>query len=54
MKRKKDKKYYLVISQKRKHTHGAFEFSPEGFKKAKSYVKDMEKITKEKLIILEK
>ena len=50
----KDKKYYLVVSKKKQYTHGAFEFSPEGYKKAKDYIEDTRKASKEKLIILEK
>lgn len=33
------KKYYVVVSKGQKHIYGAFDFSKEGWKKAKDYVK---------------
>ena len=35
------KKCYLVISKDKKYTYGAFEFTPEGKKKANSYAKKL-------------
>ena len=37
-KRKSSKKCYIVISKKKKHTYGAFTFTPEGLEKAKEYI----------------
>jgi len=51
---KNRKNYYLVISEKSKYTHGAFEFTDEGLKKAKSYIKLAKKESSENLIIVEK
>ena len=33
------KKYYVVVSKGQKHVYGAFDFSKEGWKKAKDYAK---------------
>ena len=51
---KNKKNYYLVISEVSKYTHGAFEFTPEGLKKAKSYIRKIKKESRENLIIVEK
>jgi hypothetical protein len=51
---KKKKNYYLVISEVSKYTHGAFDLTPEGLKRAKSYVRKAKKESRENLIIIEK
>ena len=51
--RKKDK-YYVVLSEKRHYTQGAFEHSPNGYEKAIAYVRRIERKTSEKYYILEK
>ena len=53
VKRKSSKKCYIVISEKKKHTYGAFPFTPEGFKKAKAYLKVLKKEYKEDFIVKE-
>ena len=50
----RQKKFYIVVSELKNYTYGAFEHSPEGLKKAKQYVKKTLVLQKEKLIILEK
>jgi len=52
-KRKSSKKCYIVISKKRKHTYGAFTFTPEGLKNAKEYSKILKKEHKEDFIVKE-
>ena len=52
-KRKSSKKCYIVISKKKKHTYGAFTFTPEGLEKAKEYSKILKKEHKEDFIIKE-
>tara|TARA_B100000214_G_C23503188_1_gene417117 strand:- start:302 stop:463 length:162 start_codon:yes stop_codon:yes gene_type:complete len=47
-------KYYIVLSENKNYTYGAFEHSPEGLKRAEQYVKKTLILKKEKLIILEK
>ena len=51
--RKKDK-YYVVLSEKKNYTQGAFEYTPNGYEKAIEYVRKIEKRTSEKYYILEK
>tara|TARA_Y100000310_G_scaffold185090_1_gene185191 strand:+ start:1075 stop:1242 length:168 start_codon:yes stop_codon:yes gene_type:complete len=53
-KNKKNKKYYLIESQKRKWSYGAFPHTDEGLKEAKRYLTALQKKTKEKLEIVEK
>ena len=50
--RKKDK-YYVVLSERRHYTQGAFEHSPNGYEKAVEYVRKIERKTSEKYYILE-
>jgi hypothetical protein len=52
--RHRPKKYYIVISESKKYTYGAFEHSPEGLKKAEQYVEKTLTDKEEKLLILEK
>ena len=47
----KKEKCYVVVSKNRKYTYGAFKFSPEGEKEAKSYVKELEARGGEFLVI---
>ena len=51
--RKKDK-YYVVLSERRNYTQGAFEYSENGYEKAVAYVRKIERKTSEKYYILEK
>ena len=44
-------KFYLVISKDKGYLHGAFEATEEGEKKAKKYMKEMEKKKKVKLYL---
>jgi hypothetical protein len=53
-KNKKNKKYYLIESAKRKWSYGAFPHSEEGLKEAKKYIVALQKKTNEKLEIVEK
>ena len=53
-KNKKNKKYYLIESEKRKWSYGAFPHTEEGLKEAKRYLIALQKKTKEKLEIVEK
>ena len=53
VKRKSSKKCYVVISEKKKHTYGAFPFTPEGLKKAKAYLRILKKEHKEEFIVRE-
>lgn len=53
VKRKSSKKCYIVISERKKHTYGAFPFTPEGLKKAKAYTKLLRKEHKEEFIVRE-
>ena len=53
-KNKKNKKYYLIESEKRKWSYGAFPHSEEGLKEAKKYLVVLQKKTNEKLEIVEK
>ena len=51
---KKKKKFYRVVSKKSKYTHGAFEHSSNGLRKAKDYIKELSSKTDEEFEILEK
>jgi hypothetical protein len=51
---RKNSRYYIVLSESKNYTYGAFEFTPEGLKKAKQYVRKTFTLRQEKLIILEK
>ena len=42
-KNKKNKKYYLVESEKRKWSYGAFPHTEEGLAQAKKYLTELEK-----------
>jgi len=53
VRRKSSKKCYIVISEKKKHTYGAFPFTSEGLKKAKAYTRLLKKEHKEKFIVRE-
>jgi len=50
----KKKKYYIIVSDDKKYTHGAFEYSPEGLQKAKDYIKLISTRSDEKFKIIEK
>jgi len=54
LKKIKNKKYYLIESEKRKWSYGAFPHTKEGLKEAKRYMNSLQKKTKEKLEIIEK
>jgi hypothetical protein len=47
----KKEKCYIVISKDKKYTYGAFKFSPEGEKQAKTYAKQLTKDGGEFLVI---
>tara|TARA_R100000152_G_C6748191_1_gene171779 strand:- start:40 stop:207 length:168 start_codon:yes stop_codon:yes gene_type:complete len=53
-KNKKNKKYYLVESEKRKWSYGAFPHTEEGLAQAKKYLIELKKKFKEELKITEK
>tara|TARA_R110002051_G_scaffold114536_1_gene187471 strand:+ start:736 stop:903 length:168 start_codon:yes stop_codon:yes gene_type:complete len=53
-KNKKNKKYYLIESARRKWSYGAFPHTEEGLKEAKRYLRSLQKDTKETLEIIEK
>lgn len=57
MRKKKEtslrKRFYLVLSKHSNYTHGAFPFSKEGLKSAKSFIKGKENLN-EKYYIVEK
>ena len=50
----KKEKYYVVVSADKKYTYGAFKFSPEGEKEAKSYVRKLRTGQGGEFLILEK
>jgi hypothetical protein len=50
----KKEKYYVVVSADKKYTYGAFKFSPEGEKEAKSYVRKLTTGQGGEFLILEK
>lgn len=49
----KRKKYYLVISERNKHTYGAFEFTPEGYSEAQRYIRKISKTNKNEIFTIE-
>jgi hypothetical protein len=51
---KKNKKYYLIESKKRRWSYGAFPHTEEGLQQAKKYLGALQKKTDEKLEIVEK
>jgi len=51
---KKNKKYYLIESERRKWSYGAFPHTKEGLTEAQRYLKTLQKKMKEKLEIVEK
>jgi hypothetical protein len=53
-KNKKNKKYYLIESKKRKWAYGAFPHTSEGLKEAQKYLSNLQRKTDEKLEIVEK
>tara|TARA_R110002020_G_scaffold19821_5_gene68003 strand:- start:684 stop:851 length:168 start_codon:yes stop_codon:yes gene_type:complete len=53
-KSKKNKKYYLIESEKRKWSYGAFPHTSEGLEAAERYLSNLQKKTDEKLEIVEK
>ena len=53
-KNKKNKKYYLIESKRRKWSYGAFPHTEEGLQEAKKYLINLQKKTDEKLEIIEK
>ena len=53
-KKKKDNKYYLVIDNIRGHTHGAFEYNKDGYRRAKEYIKQIKRDSKINYQIVEK
>jgi hypothetical protein len=55
MPRKKDnKRFYLVVSARRKHNYGAFPFNPEGRIKAETFIRLLEQEYKEIFILAER
>lgn len=52
--RKLEDKFYLVLSKSRNYTHGAFPFSEDGLEKAKKFIKEKSKQSKDALYIVEK
>ena len=52
-KRKSSKRCYVVISEKKKHTYGAFPLTEEGLEKAKQYSKTLKKENKEEFLVVE-
>jgi len=51
---RKNKKYYLIESARRKWSYGAFPHTDEGLAEAKRYLIALQKKTDEKLEIVEK
>ena len=47
----KREKCYVVISKDKKYTYGAFNFTPEGEKEAKTYAKQLTKKGGEFLVV---
>ncbi|MBC8395328.1 MAG: hypothetical protein H8E05_01410 [Bacteroidetes bacterium] len=47
----KKEKCYVVVSKDKKYTYGAFKFTPEGEKQAKSYVKQLKNDGGEYLVV---
>tara|TARA_B100000959_G_scaffold264454_1_gene304976 strand:+ start:3016 stop:3177 length:162 start_codon:yes stop_codon:yes gene_type:complete len=52
--RKRKKKYYEILSKRKKYRYGIFPFTDEGHKEAKDYIKVLSKIHNEKFFIEEK
>jgi len=50
----KREKYYVVVSADKKYTYGAFKFTPEGEKDAKSYIRKLRNRQGGDFLILEK
>jgi hypothetical protein len=50
----KREKYYAVVSADKKYTYGAFKFTPEGEKDAKSYIRKLRNRQGGDFLILEK
>ena len=53
-KRRKKNKMYVVLSKEKNYRYGAFPYSEEGKKDAEKFIKEMRKIKKENLYIIEK
>ncbi len=53
-KRKRVKKYYLVLSKDKNYRYGVFPHTPDGLNKAKDFVKNKESQSGDKLYIVEK
>ena len=47
----KKEKCYVVVSKDKKYTYGAFKFSPEGERRARSYIRELEARGGEFLVI---
>lgn len=54
MSKKKNPKYYLVLSKSRNYTYGAFPHTEEGKRKAENFAKVTSKKVKEELYVQEK
>ena len=52
--KKKEPKYYLVLSKSRNYTYGAFPYTKEGRRDAEAFVKKSSKAQKEELYIKER
>jgi hypothetical protein len=50
----KKEKCYVVVSADKRYTYGAFKFTPEGEKQAKTYAKTLNTKGGEKYLVLEK
>jgi len=53
-KNRKNKKYYLIESERKKWSYGAFPHTEEGLKEATKYMSKLQRKMKEKLEIVEK
>lgn len=53
-KSKKNKKYYLIESEKRKWSYGAFPHTDDGLEQAEKYLKKLQRKVDEELKIIEK
>ena len=54
MPKKRNPKYYLVLSRSRNYTYGAFPHTKEGKEKAESFAKKTSKEVQEELYVKEK
>ena len=54
MSKKRNPKYYLVLSKSRNYTYGAFPHTEEGKKKAETFAKLTSKKVNEELYVKEK